>query len=799
MGRVRVRPAGNPTHDLSISDGTRTFGIRLKDGAAGITETPATPTTLRLTGGTGKYGDYDPSMAHIEQRDWSGGRGLENYVDDPSRYFDGTAWTLTPDVLLSALQWHLTSGTIPWNSDLPGSVTWKSLTGENRALARSFAPTTTYNSSQNFHWLRRVGTPGPLTIATYSSAATAVPDSATATQTINASAITNDTPSVFFGSTYSSVAMASGNTYWSVVSGNSSDTARDHWEIACGSSDDGGRRSSNVTAWTTVAYYPYHLTLGQPLDKKWHFFSLTSAVGTSQVLMAVSQDNSTLDPSSTIRLTSTGDWSTVAWTTALTAVVTDVTVLDNRAYFGRRSTGAAGGATSIYRAALSGSTNAGTADPAATAIGDFVHGFYDPVDGPQIIRAVSTASRMYRASTMAYGTTATWKPSTGVPIGDAGYPIVDVDDYDNQIYVRKSDSLWPVKSDRAAKLAVGLDDMPSTALYVPMAAKELYLYLGWSYSLEKLYGGTLDDIGPWRGGGMPTSRSGVISCLHGVIGWLFAGIDAGATGVSSVLAWDGRGWHEVFRAPAIGWRVQNIHFWSPPGTRPRLFVSCGGMIFSINFPYKSLRPHRDSVADVGGLPLNFQHESILETGTIDMGAAGLEKLFDEVQLRSKGLNSTGVEVRLDYQMDDEIGGSTWIEVPGAFRHSPSDFLKMRQGNKKAMRARVRMQTNSNTTPVQIDASIVKGIARTPVKRRFTVRAKAGSFQVDLQGSRDTKPDDFYMFWQDAATLTKPLHMRSRWKVIDDLYVFAEPPVINRTYATPDGSWGADFDITLREA
>jgi len=34
MGLVRVRPTGDATHDLSISDGKHTFGIKLKEGAA---------------------------------------------------------------------------------------------------------------------------------------------------------------------------------------------------------------------------------------------------------------------------------------------------------------------------------------------------------------------------------------------------------------------------------------------------------------------------------------------------------------------------------------------------------------------------------------------------------------------------------------------------------------------------------------------------------------------------------------------------------------------------------------------
>src|SRR3990172_6151744 len=111
MTEVRVRPAPfDATHHLSLTGQGRTFGLRLVKGGMGIVESPATPTTVRTNTAGAKFGDWDPSMAHIEQRDWSGGRGLLNFVDDPTRFYDGDAWTLSPDHLLSALNWTLTSG-----------------------------------------------------------------------------------------------------------------------------------------------------------------------------------------------------------------------------------------------------------------------------------------------------------------------------------------------------------------------------------------------------------------------------------------------------------------------------------------------------------------------------------------------------------------------------------------------------------------------------------------------------------------------------------------------------------------
>jgi len=82
--------------------------------------------------------------------------------------------------------------------------------------------------------------------------------------------------------------------------------------------------------------------------------------------------------------------------------------------------------------------------------------------------------------------------------------------------------------------------------------------------------------------------------------------------------------------------------------------------------------------------------------------------------------------------------------------------------------------------------------------RSAIRAKSGSFQVDLQGGADASPDDLYAFLQDAAVLTTPLHMRSRWAALDDMWVTSEPPIVRRTYRTPDGSWGMDMDLSWRE-
>ena len=114
--KVNVTPGSSPraTHDISLSDGVETWGGRLDGGPRGIQEVPQTPSTLRVTPGGQKFGDWDPSFSHLEQSTWVGGRGQETFADDPSKFFDSqNCWTLTPNK--PAWRYTTTSGeAMPW-------------------------------------------------------------------------------------------------------------------------------------------------------------------------------------------------------------------------------------------------------------------------------------------------------------------------------------------------------------------------------------------------------------------------------------------------------------------------------------------------------------------------------------------------------------------------------------------------------------------------------------------------------------------------------------------------------------
>lgn len=876
MTSVKVRPNDpNATHKISLNDGMQEWGIEIAGGVQGVQEAPNSPSNIRITGGGSKYGDFDPSHSHLEQRTWEGGRAAKEYWQHETQYFDNlNAWTLTPEVLHNGLQWQFGEGYRPQHVLMPGAarhtvgrdMNWQGVLS-SAYYARSFTAyaASTYAMQSVGMWVRRIGTPEhDLTVEIYSSGSNK-PGTLLGTGTLAATTIEEGVSQLhefaMSSATGQDLAQTTAAVYWAVVRSSAPGTNQNHWEFGYSSSDvpscslpSTTMQSADGTTYSTSPIHSYFRVGPTPAEKRWHFFSMegafymadrpvtstgsaiyingdrgkakgSSGASTASLIdtdktwstglwansdawvkiirgtgegskSAISGNTSnTLTVSLPVAPTSTTEYviyGTNEWTPLTTTAtssatgdnaIRDVVEADNQAFF------ALGQSTDLGVMRWNSSVHQYDRSTNASSNGaDILHLFYDPVDGPQLWRGRNSSDlvRVARSSVPAWGSTAKW--STGISVGERSYQITEIADYNDQLYVFKEDSLWTVKNDRAAKMNVGLEAMPSSQNGAAWAAQNFYLYFPWSHSVERLYSGTLDDMGPWKGEGLPSNRKGFVSSLEPIVAWLFAGIDA-STGISSILAWNDRGWHELFRAWAAGKRIQSIKWQPCPGTNPRLWVSIGGDVICIKFPLDTLNPLRDATQA-------FQHESHLITGTFDMGVSQLPKLFHEFFAITRNLES-GIEIYVDYQLDDEIGSTSWTAL-GRILHSPSQSLLINEGDKFKIRFRLRLLTDTATKPAIVDATILKGVARTPAKRQWVLRAKSGTYQVTAQGLPDHAPDDFYMWLQDAAVTTKPIHMRSIWRSMDDIWVYVEPPVINREYAVPDGAWGGTFSLVLRE-
>jgi hypothetical protein len=485
-----------------------------------------------------------------------------------------------------------------------------------------------------------------------------------------------------------------------------------------------------------------------------------------------------------------------------------VTVADDVAYFGFGNSDAIGRLTwnsSLHQSAKN--TTAGS------SIADILQTFHGSTAGTQVWRAVSSAGAVSYATAQDLSTEVTFGGS--IPVGDASYRFTNLLPYDGVMYAFKEDSVWSISqtsasSGAATKLEFGTKAFTSTNTGRAVLAQNLHLYFSLSHSLERFYRsgsaneGTVDDIGPWQLAGLPRGRNGPISALAPIIGWTAAGVDPSTGGAGAVLLWNNRGWHEIFRASTglapDRTMIQNLFFQSNPGGNPKLWMDVGGQIMQISFPKDTLNPLNDEGNAF------FWPEGHIITPTIDMGVTQLPKLFHDISVISKdlglqvppaGASSRSREVLAEYQLDEDVGSTRWTSI-APFVLSPSDTSPINRGDKKQIRFRFRALTNHTEFPTRVDAMVLKSVARTPVKRQWNVRAEISAFSVNAQGLPDAKPDDFYDWIQEAAESAVPLNMHAAWKAMDNVEVFAEPPVVLREFSTPDGSWGAVLQLTLRE-
>src|SRR3990167_5124371 len=144
----------------------------------------------------------------------------------------------------------------------------------------------------------------------------------------------------------------------------------------------------------------------------------------------------------------------------------------------------------------------------------------------------------------------------------------------------------------------------------------------------------------------------------------------------------------------------------------------------MQFTQFSLSPHRDSNQD-------YNYEFVLETGILDMENSTMDKVLRSISLVSQNLNGQGIDVRLDYQRDENVGSSNWVSDFGMFTKSPYDTIELGFESVKQIIFRLRAYTNDADVPPMIFALVLKGqgiLERVPF---WTFRVKLGDVARSL--------------------------------------------------------------------
>jgi hypothetical protein len=267
---IRVSPTElNPTHHFSIQHRNgKKLGLTVcnPDGTPKslydpdiYRETPVTTTAQKQTTGASSYDIFDYPYSPIVQDDLSGGRGAMDFERDNTKFFDSfrTLSGRANKAYAGPLEQY-TSGLRSQDQNVPGSVDWVQMTGENTYLYKRFQATGTYTAGRVWPLLRRMGIPADLTVRLHSDDAGAL-DAQLATITVPASRM-NDILSEWLNEALSA-AISSGAFYWLVIFSGEGDNNDKHWKAAVKEQTGTTYATAAFTATPTAADFDLYFRL----------------------------------------------------------------------------------------------------------------------------------------------------------------------------------------------------------------------------------------------------------------------------------------------------------------------------------------------------------------------------------------------------------------------------------------------------------------------------------------------------------------------------------------------------------
>lgn len=855
---IRVYPgASNPTHDLSLTDGVQTWGLRLDAGPEALREQPLTPSTLRFASPAG-FGAWEPGMAQIEQRDWSGGPGLERFVaEEPAvarRFHDSrNAWTLTPGVLLPAPQWRLARGLRPAIQHLPGSLNWQGLIGRTRNVAARFTVGAADLAPARARlWLRRVGSPNALFVSLREDDAglpgLAVPDSSASVSI----AAVQDVVSEFYAFELAELetGLVAGIHYHLTLAASSQDNAANHWEIGVDARQPGGHAAEGAGPWAAVKFIPYFRLEDFGIKRTFLFFQFAGGLyaadqradgSPSRVYLNGDRGLATGGGGSTLE-DANKSWSPDQWAGAW------VRILKGKGAGQARQIESNG--TFELEVVPWENTPDGTSEYLIYATDlweDLSPSAGDLIDGEICDVALVDDYALLAQRNAAPLMRMRFNATLSVPaheFDDDGANTADLlhcfhhPEFGPQVWramlsvgevSRAAPTAWGTALTFAAGIKLGDKSRPILELFDmegslwALKADSLWV-VGDNDRAEKtnlglepesftsrplaFFGGRLliprgHRLYAYSGGQLAELGPGLQQGLPAGRQGLIAALQPiGALRLAAAVDAGEAGESSVLLYEAGAWHelmrapqaAQRIQSLAWEES-PRVRPRLW-MAIAGDMAYLDLPLHSASPLSDPGLA--YQHEAVLVAGTVDMGAARLPKFLKEVSLLSRNLG-TGVQANLDYQLDAEIGGPRWRSA-GAFYSSPLDSLSLSAGQLHAVRIRLRLLTNQAKLPPQVHVTLLEGFARTPLKYQWNLRVRLADLQADRGGGLDADPDLFITWLQQAARQARKIRMRSIWGALDEKDVIVEPPSVVRQYTHPErGAWGGTATVVLREA
>ena len=313
--------------------------------------------------------------------------------------------------------------------------------------------------------------------------------------------------------------------------------------------------------------------------------------------------------------------------------------------------------------------------------------------------------------------------------------------------------LWVLKEGGVYNVEAGvvrrvpLRELQAVASYQNGAAvttSNVYMVFALKNSLEKYYNSNLDDIGPMRGEGLPSTLQGVVSFVVSYPGGqVFVGIDGGELNYSSILLYNGSGYSEVYRAGIAGRRIRSgfVQALQEPVVSRLWFTEGSDLVWipvAMN-PYQEREPNQLTQR------YQFSWEGALESSWHNIRLKDVPKYFQALTAFCEGLGS-GQALRGDYRIDSEL--DDWTEMADVFDTSPVQKVLFAEPvatpgqvtyptTGKRLQYRLRFESIYGDTTPRLLAVVLDAISRVPVKYRYNVSTRFKDEEIELQGNPET--------------------------------------------------------------
>lgn len=427
---------------------------------------------------------------------------------------------------------------------------------------------------------------------------------------------------------------------------------------------------------------------------------------------------------------------------------------------------------------------------------------YDSSLGPIMVRAnqaatssgnpngkaisIGKAPTSPSGSAVAFGTDLTFAAS--ILTGDNTYRITGLYDNNNTLYVAKEDVLYSVSGNVPVKITYGADASPNPRNgRAACTGADGQFYLGAEHDVFLIGGGSSYPLNlPFN---LPSERAGYVFDMASEKGWLFAAVNAGDGGYSSVMRMtlQDRSWHEQYRAVAAGRHIRSVAWLNHPDTRSHLAFECEGELLYQQMPLYGVRPVQDT-------SIGYQHEGVITFATIDLLNTD-PKYFSYFVLHCKQLANASIaaaygrEVALDYQLNDNVGSSTWIPL-GAFGISPQDTIQFGQGSQYKIRIRLRIESNDADNPPVVENL---GLSLFSRKKQYS----AIMLDVNAAEEEDVSGEEIYSWLVERIATADIVQSESVFHFLHNKkMILPAEPNMNITDIDPDTGFEGVFNLYL---